>query len=131
MHEKQRVHFARLCDKLTRLQEANTKVTSNISNEEGGSTTQRLVEVIDAVQDLSMELLQMVRLNCSNYNTVIGFPQADKMDKEVSARNVEESSIKQSTSIQEGAKQINAKILELRRLLSYICAASGKVYNDT
>lgn len=48
------------------------------------------------------------------------------MDKEVSIRNMENMSAKQSEGIQEGTRQINARILELRRLLSYICAASGK-----
>lgn len=48
------------------------------------------------------------------------------MDKEVSIRHIEDSTtVKQSASVREAAKQINAKILELRRLLSYICAASG------
>lgn len=48
------------------------------------------------------------------------------MDNEVSVRNVDDVN-KQSASIREGARQINMKILELRRLLSYICAASGKM----
>lgn len=49
------------------------------------------------------------------------------MDKEVSIRNTESMPDKQNINVQEGTQQIKCKVLELRRLLSYICAASGKI----
>lgn len=74
-YEKQKVNFARLCDKLTRLQEANAKVTSNVVNEEGGYRTHHLIEVIEAAQDLSSELPQMVQglMNYKNLNIPVYF----------------------------------------------------------
>lgn len=50
------------------------------------------------------------------------------MDAEIFARNVDgATSIEQSTNIQGQVRQIIVKIVELRRLLSYVCAASGKM----
>lgn len=53
-------------EKLVLLQEANTKVTSSIAKEEVDYTTNRFIEVLDSVQDLSVDLLQLVKKKSNN-----------------------------------------------------------------
>nr|XP_022919404.1 uncharacterized protein LOC111428198 isoform X1 [Onthophagus taurus] len=105
----------RLIEKLVRLQEANNKVTSSISS----STTQdgdlsqghQMNETLDSVQDLSVDVLHLaenLHTDFMNRNAVY-----DPTD-----------SNKNYPNILLMLKSSNGKILELRRVLSYLCAAS-------
>ncbi|KAI4459334.1 hypothetical protein MML48_6g00004276 [Holotrichia oblita] len=102
----------RLIEKLVLLQEANSKVTSSIAKDEVDYTTNRFVEVLDSVQDLSVDLLQL----------------AEKLHTELLNRSTARvylfNSKDKYRNIPYILQQQNSKILELRRVLSYLCAAS-------
>ncbi|KRT83962.1 hypothetical protein AMK59_1807, partial [Oryctes borbonicus] len=102
----------RLIEKLVLLQEANTKVTTNIAKDEAAYTTNRFIEVLDSVQDLSVDLLQL----------------AEKLHTELLSRSTTDTfsfhSKEKYFNISCILQQQNSKILELRRVLSYLCAAS-------
>ncbi|XP_017772912.1 PREDICTED: uncharacterized protein LOC108560010 isoform X1 [Nicrophorus vespilloides] len=111
---KQRKLSGLLLGKLQMLQEANNSVAVNLAKEDDKNSA-RLVDVIDTVQDLSSEI----------YNL------AENIDNSIYRRckNQLESDIINSSAqlypqICENLGGLNNKILELRRNLSYICAAS-------
>ncbi|XP_063906947.1 putative leucine-rich repeat-containing protein DDB_G0290503 [Zophobas morio] len=109
--ESQKAMSIRLCEKVTRLQEANARVFSSLTKEEDFNTKQ-VLETLETVQDLSSEIYQLT----------------EKLDSEINERNVYDSlpekgacSLNPTTEV---AKDIKNRMLELRRRLSYVCAAS-------
>ena len=57
--EAQKAMSIRLCEKVTRLQEANARVFSSLTKEEDFNTKQ-VLETLETVQDLSSEIYQLV-----------------------------------------------------------------------
>ncbi|XP_008198722.1 uncharacterized protein LOC659628 [Tribolium castaneum] len=108
--ESQKAMSGRLNDKIQRLQEANSSVFASITRDE--SEMRQVVETLETVQDLSSEINQLT----------------ERLDSELTNRNVYEAfrecGARSLNPIIETAKDIKTKILELRRRLSYICAAS-------
>ncbi|KAJ8927737.1 hypothetical protein NQ314_019740 [Rhamnusium bicolor] len=107
----QKLLSSRLTEKLLRLQEANSSVASTISKDES-NIHGNLNDVLEAVHDLSSEILQM----------------AERMDQNISNRSTENFSTtyKMYLLVFENIRDIRTKLLELRRNLSYVCAATVK-----
>lgn len=124
-----------LVEKLILLQHANNAVASKISIENTYNVQSHLEEDLESVQDLSSELLQMV-INKRNlhFSSLYKFKfQAEKL--EINAYNrckhfKNEDSLNNTKKyyavIPSTLHQLTSKIFETRRILSYICAASGK-----
>lgn len=72
IHDNQKILSSKLADKILRLQEANSIVASSISKAEN-STQSNVDEILEAVQDLSNEVLHMVK-HCLHFNS---FQQRD------------------------------------------------------
>ncbi|XP_044262996.1 uncharacterized protein LOC123010292 isoform X2 [Tribolium madens] len=108
--ESQKAMSNRLNDKILHLQEANSSVFAGITSDE--SEMKQVVDTLETVQDLSSEINQLT----------------ERLDIELNNRNVYEAfrdcGARSLNPIIETAKDINSKMLELRRRLSYICAAS-------
>ncbi|XP_050303352.1 uncharacterized protein LOC126741081 [Anthonomus grandis grandis] len=107
LNDLQQQAIKTLTEKLLKLQEANLAVTSNIPKE-GNPNHSKVEDILDNVQDISSEMLLVT----------------DKMHKAVLLRVSPDNLHRYRESIFEQIKDVRAKIAELRRHLSYICAAS-------
>ncbi|XP_018566283.1 uncharacterized protein LOC108907199 [Anoplophora glabripennis] len=109
IYEDQKQLSVNLTKKLQSLQEANTSVILAILREEE-NCQMNITETLEAVQDVSNEIIQM----------------AEQMDQHFNTRSPQNfsSTYKNYLLVFENIRDIRTKILDLRRHLSYVCAAT-------
>uniref|UniRef100_A0AAR5PNW9 Uncharacterized protein n=1 Tax=Dendroctonus ponderosae TaxID=77166 RepID=A0AAR5PNW9_DENPD len=106
LNELQNQSVKKLIDGLSKLKEANRAFAKNYRRDEN-RTHATLEETFENVQDISDEMLQMT----------------DQINKIVLHRTEEDCYSFRGTTFEQ-IREIRGKIAELRRLLSYICAAT-------
>ncbi|XP_045466502.1 uncharacterized protein LOC123675222 isoform X2 [Harmonia axyridis] len=111
--EQQKKLIKNLLKKLCSLQEENTIVISNLSKESQKDKFHPISDILEVVQDISTELLSM----------------AERLYTKIDNRTSEEKKKQffDELHAQEIIEEMKCKLLELRRHLSYICAASDSI----
>ncbi|CAH0559089.1 unnamed protein product [Brassicogethes aeneus] len=107
--DKERLLSRRMIERIIRLQEANVMVISSINKDEPTLSTSKLYDVLEAVQDLSSEILQIT----------------EHFDRDVNERT-QSGNYKMFyiNSLADSLLEIRNKMIELRRHISYVCAAT-------
>ncbi|XP_044756503.1 uncharacterized protein LOC123315031 isoform X2 [Coccinella septempunctata] len=99
-----------LLGKIRNLQEENSAVICNLSKENQNEKFPQITDILDVVQDLSTELITMAERLESKFEC--------RMNEKTTKHFFDE------LHAQEIIEEIKCKLLELRRHLSYVCAAS-------
>ncbi|KAL3277776.1 hypothetical protein HHI36_013118 [Cryptolaemus montrouzieri] len=100
LHDQQQNLVCKLIDNLQKLQEENSLVVLNLTKENQDKNSNHIIEILEVVQDLSLEISTM----------------AEKLKHDIEMDNERHT--------EEFIEEIKGKLLELRRHLSYVCAAS-------